>query len=293
MAPPFDEIPTRLAVMFNERPCITFVIPCMGRAAHVLENLITLQAFEQPVVLVDYSCPERVGALVESQHPWVNVVRVLDQQVFDISTARNAGFEQVQTPWVFFLDADIVLRPEFKQLLAPGRLNSRHFYLCGAHRLVGACGSVLAPSETVREIRGFDPNFHGYGGEDIDFFTRLEMAGLTPQFMAEEPLRVLSHSVADRVKHFAEKSRTIALLRNRVYGVMKRDLLRFAGTVSLEASVAEALRSHVDQEIDRALAEGRAQLQMQLRLPHRLHPYLPTKWQQPIPRALRYVFEMK
>src|SRR5690349_8864227 len=97
---------------------ITYITTCKGRLGHLKETLPRAVAQGLKCIVVDYSCPESSGAWVESNFPDVTVVRVEGQAGFSAAKARNAGAAVADTPWLAFVDADIVLAPRFAELVA-------------------------------------------------------------------------------------------------------------------------------------------------------------------------------
>ena len=58
----------------NEKQ-FSIVIPCMGRARHVLQLLPLLKQWAEKIIVVDYNCPDRVGELLDNRFPNVEIVR--------------------------------------------------------------------------------------------------------------------------------------------------------------------------------------------------------------------------
>ncbi len=69
------------------------------------------------VVVVD-GCPALAAALRESAHD-VSIVELPENR--GLSVARNAGIEQIKTPWVAFLDDDAVAEPTWLERLDEAR----------------------------------------------------------------------------------------------------------------------------------------------------------------------------
>lgn len=104
---------------------LTFVVPCMGRLSQLKQSLPTVVT--QPgteYVLVDWSCPDQSGSWVRQNYKTVKVIRVDNEELFNLSKARNLGGRAVTTPWVCFIDADMLLEPNFSSSLdlQPGTL---------------------------------------------------------------------------------------------------------------------------------------------------------------------------
>ena len=244
---------------------VSVVIPCMGRAEHVLANLEHLAGTRAEIIVVDYSCPEGVGERARACNPDVVVSTVPDRQYFDPSEARNVGFEAATRPWVLFLDADILMNlPLFQDIALPP--NKKSYFLLGKHRERGAFGSVLVSVSAVQKIGGYDVRFKGYGGEDIDFFERLSIAGYDRVFLVNEPVNILPHSVESRTVNFQEKDRRFSLLVNRAYGVIKADLLRNRNGAALGGDDLDRLRVVCERQMSQAFRDKKSTLEMRVDL---------------------------
>jgi mycofactocin system glycosyltransferase len=98
---------------------LTFVIPTYGRAPQ-LDRLLTSIGPGRRVLVVDDVSPDRASiAAVVGRHPGVRMVE-LPRNVGP-AAARNAGLREVTTPYVVFVDTDVVLEPGAVELCA------RHF----------------------------------------------------------------------------------------------------------------------------------------------------------------------
>ena len=252
----------------------------MGRAQHVLANLDHLQSVDAQIIVVDYSCPQDVGALVERHHPRVQVLRVSGKRFFDISDARNAGLSRATGKWVFFLDADILLdKCVFEDEGMSFQENC--FFLLGRFREAGAFGSLLAPLSAIQAIGGYDSRYAGYGGEDIDIFERLIIHGLEMGYLHDQPLKILQHSVEDRVKFFKEKNRKKSLLINRVYSHIKINLIRFQYPRKLSEKDLDKVRVFCEEQVEAAMQKGDGCVRINLTLSTFLSKYLSagSQWQ--------------
>src|SRR4051812_16837551 len=101
-------------------PTITLITTCMGRLEFLKQTLpAAIAQRDTTVVVVDYSCPQNCGLWVESSFPQARVIRIEGQDRFNLARARNSGVEACQTPWLGFLDADILLAPTFSETVLP------------------------------------------------------------------------------------------------------------------------------------------------------------------------------
>jgi glycosyltransferase involved in cell wall biosynthesis len=230
---------------------ISVVIQCKGRKDHVLRSIENLRNDLPNIIVVDYNCPDRTAALVSREYPEIVCVKESTEAYYNASKARNLGLGKVKTPLVFFKDADILPSPSFVR-----RINSidfeREFVLMGSKRAFGANGSVVTSTSAARKIGGYDEFFYGYGQQDIDFFERLKMIGLEPRYITGEPQEILSHSVTQRTQYHPYP-RNEALVRNRIYGYIKRDLMSLGRRYFMRASERKILRDKCDTAFDSAL----------------------------------------
>src|SRR5689334_2593867 len=143
---------------------ITYITTCKGRLCQLLQTLPRAVAQVLMCIVVDCSSPERRGAWVESNLPCVTVVRVEGQAVFSAAKARNAGAAVADTPWLAFVDADIVLAPRFAELVA-AELSPGFFYRA-APVTPQTWGTIVCAREDFVAAGGYDEAYDGWGGED-------------------------------------------------------------------------------------------------------------------------------
>ena len=98
---------------------LCFITTCMGRLVPLEQSLPATLRQAGSCFVVDYSCPQHSGDWVETRYPAARVIRVPDQASFCASAARNAGARHADAPWICFVDSDVVLAPEFSDVVAP------------------------------------------------------------------------------------------------------------------------------------------------------------------------------
>jgi hypothetical protein len=192
----------------SDEPRIWFITTCKGRLAALKQSLPTF--CRQPnsrAVVVDYACPDRSGDWAEAHHPECHVVRVVDEEFFHLSRARNAGLRAVPpgADWVCFVDADVCLSPSFCQhvrpLLQPGR-----FAVLPMHPMNrGLAGLILASRGDVARCGGFDEEYRDYGREASAMKVALFRAGLAPVFLGASLARHLDHGDEVRARHYRQR----------------------------------------------------------------------------------------
>ncbi len=237
---------------------VTFITTCKGRLEHVQQTLPMILA-ENPaqVIVVDYGCPQHVGEWVERAHPSVKVVRVDDDPGFCVARARNIGAQYATSPWLFFIDADVQVRPGLGAWL-DANLDSRRYYRASpvdGERDREAWGSFVCTREAFQEIGGYDEAFRGWGGEDDDIYARLLMAKFIEADYPSMYVRTITHDDALRTTYYEEKTREAHLFVNKFYTQAKIDMTNIQGKpMPLENRLA--LMENVKNNISQWLADG-------------------------------------
>jgi hypothetical protein len=118
----------------------------------------------------------------------VSVVVVKDCYGAGAGYARNRGLEQVETPFVVWLDADDTIAPTFVERCLSTFNGSKYIYTdhYAGDKLIPApdcawvnrtwhCITTLLPTEWARHIGGFDETMVAF--EDTDFYLKLVTSG--------------------------------------------------------------------------------------------------------------------
>lgn len=235
-------------------PRVSLIATCMGRLAHLRRALPTWTG--QPdaeVVLVDWSCPDGSGDWVADAHPEARVVRVPGQPFFHHSAAKNAGAAAARAPWLAFVDADVLLAPDFGERVFPGLVEPA-FWVAerGPKELTG---TVLCPREAFEAVGGYDEAMVGWGSEDVDFFRRLAARGLPKRTFPADLLTGLPHGDELRVAHTPLKDKDAGWLVNMLYLEAKRALLERQGG-ELALSVRRSLHAEAQRAVLDSLRGG-------------------------------------
>ncbi|WP_186343202.1 glycosyltransferase family 2 protein [Allochromatium palmeri] len=211
-----------------EPPLVSIVTTCKGRLDHLQQTIDRMLAQPQAqVVVVDYSCPQAVGDWVERCYPKARVVRVPGRQVYNASHSRNVGALQTATPWLLFVDADVLLAPDFLEQWLP-RLQTSHSYHARPW-IPSSMGTFLCTREAYDKIQGFDECMQGWGDEDRDFIARLSLAGYQADAYPVGLISIIEHSDALRMQNHAVNERQLSATINRTYINVKHDLMRLYG----------------------------------------------------------------
>lgn len=124
------------------------------------------------VIVVDFACPDGAAAWVKENYPQAHVVIVLDEPVFNVSKARNRGAAEASGDWLLFIDADILMPPDFVSRMYPN-LSAGNFYHSYRSHL-DLFGTVFCARADFLALEGYDEVLRPWGGEDRDIYYRLQ-----------------------------------------------------------------------------------------------------------------------
>jgi hypothetical protein len=212
----------------------TAITTCKGRLEHIRQTLPALCAqADCEVVVVDYDCPDGVGAWVRSAQPDAWVVRASDRPLFNISEARNLGAAAASGEWLIFLDADVLVSPTLTEQIAP--LLSPGVFLLPDPRTDELWGALVVSRADFEAVGGYDEAFEGWGSEDLDMTTRLWLAGRSVAAFPGELLTSLPHGEDERTRFHAIGDRGLNVGVNSLYRAIKTDLLKLGAELDLAA----------------------------------------------------------
>jgi len=118
------------------------VIPAYNMEAWIRQAISSVldQGIPVEIVVVDDASPDRSAEIAqEVLRDFASGKVITNDRIRGVCGARNAGLNQLSTPWVLFLDADDFLRPGALQALLAGRRPGRVAVL-GAFGTVGEDG---------------------------------------------------------------------------------------------------------------------------------------------------------
>ena len=251
-------------------PQFSIITTCKGRLHHLRESLPRFLA--QPdteVVVVDYDCPDGTAAFVRSEYPAAQVVKVEDAPLFRLAHARNLGAERATGAWFAFIDADVILVPDFiariRTVIAEGRYFRFPTLDSAKHGLYGSC---VVRSADYDAIHGYDAAIQGYAGEDGDFYSRLRLVKVVRVDLDDALIeRVLQHDNLSRTTHHRIKSVADCLRVNSAYRMVKNTLLRQFEVTELPESLREKLYHLVETRVTEALAASEDTVRLAIPLP--------------------------
>ncbi len=154
------------------------------------------------VIFVDYGSDEdltRDLELLIKEYDFVTPCFLpVSQLLWNKSRALNYGILQTDASYVFIADVDLIFHPEaietlnglkdperfflfrmgyLDQAISSGLKELKKFSELETSRIGEVNGMVLASRDAFLKVNGFDEFFHFYGAEDVDLFSRFQMAG--------------------------------------------------------------------------------------------------------------------
>lgn len=243
---------------------LTIVTTCKGRLAYLKQSLPTMLRTGLPVVVVDYDCPDGTRDYVAEHFKTATVVAVDNEATFNLSRARNLGASAVTTRFIGFFDSDALLQDGLAGALAKIPLSEDVFCVAGENELHGQCIVAKAAFENAG---GYDEVITGWGGEDGDFYLRLQAAGYRRTRLPAGLVTALAHGDSQRMRFAGTESRVDSHRLNVTYAAMKRDIEALQAGARLSREERLVLRQQVADALRRAGVTGRVQT-----VEHRIRP---------------------
>lgn len=177
---------------------VALITTSKGRLHHIRETLPLMAAQgADEVIVVDYGCPDGTGTWVAANFPAVSVVRLPSETARCPARARNAGAARARSEWLAFIDADIMLAPDWLGWLR-AHLENGHFYWAATagdgSRSPDLFGTLVCRRADFEAIGGYDEVFSGWAGEDTDLVERLLMHDVREAHFPAEMVREIPHS---------------------------------------------------------------------------------------------------
>ncbi len=257
-------------------PDLSIITTCKGRLAHLQQTLPLMagQGRDCEVIVVDYGCPDGTAAWVVAHFPEVKIVEVRAETAFHIARARNLGAQAAVSPWLMFVDADVLLAAGFaaymRPLLAPG------CYYRPAPLTPDTWGSMLVSRDDFLAVGGYDEVLRDWGGEDDDLYHRLDaFAKLSLVSFPGSMVTALTHDDAARTRFFGESDRWFSHRINALYLHIKYDLTLLAGGQTPDCAVLLSVYEEVRRTVRQAAAREAQRMHFTVGLPAR--PSVPLR----------------
>ena len=225
---------------------VTFITTCKNRLNHIQETmpLLYAEAAKEEIIFVDYGCTQGSSAWVKANYPKVKIVLVNDDPGFCAARARNMGALVANSPWVFFIDGDIKVKPGFVKWIKNN--SKKGFYYRASATSNGALdketwGSFLCSKQDYKTIDGYDEMFRGWGGEDDDIYARLSLSGIQQNFYPSKFLSVISHDDSIRLDAYRLKELTSHHLINQTYLSIKLAVMQNSHVNKFDTKIVKQL----------------------------------------------------
>lgn len=247
-------------------PVLSIITTCKNRLEHLKQSLPLMVRQDADCIVVDYGCPENCGAWVAGSFPGVQVVRVEDVSGFNAGRARNLGAQAARSPWLAFVDADVLLAPQFSATILP-RLIADHYFRPDPVSL-DIWGSFVVSARNFADIGGYDETLTAWGGEDDDVYWRLRtLLGATAASFDATLMTAIEHSDAERIRNSGDPERWIGYRANLLYLHIKYDLMRLLGQRDLPADLRSEIHDVVRQTVVADEQQGAVTSRISLSLP--------------------------
>ena len=259
-------------------PKFSIVTTCKGRLDNLKQTLPTFLAQTgAEVVVVDYDCPDGTGRYIAEHYPQVRVLSVRDKPKFNSSHARNLGASEATGDYLVFLDADMMIGPGFVEFLAQN-MKGRSFGTFGLGVANSARGGCVVERALFNAIGGYDEILEGYGGEDLDLYTRLRFLHARHVDLPSEYIaNVIEQDQATREKFRGPNLRK-QFLRGMAYQLAKETIMRVTDDPKLKEELRRNLYGAVDRQIDPAFT-GESDLVLRLKIPDTMRRGYLADWE--------------
>jgi glycosyltransferase involved in cell wall biosynthesis len=131
------------------------------------------QSFSE-VIVVDYGCTQGTAEWVRANYPGIRVIAVNDDPVFCVARARNLGSAQARGSTLLFVDADVHINGDLGSWIAE-HAKDGSYYMPSLPMDLNLFGTVICGKTSFDKVGGYDEAYLGWGGEDKDFYTALDM----------------------------------------------------------------------------------------------------------------------
>jgi glycosyltransferase involved in cell wall biosynthesis len=239
-------------------PLMSLITICKNRLHHLKQTLPAMLAQSNTeVIVVDYGCEQGTAAWVRDQHPHARIVEVRDDAEFCAARARNLGAMQASGDILFFIDADVLLQTDLgvwaREAVKPG-----HYYRQSSRRGWSFVGTFICNNTDFQRLEGYDEAFRLWGGEDMDFYERLNRLGVTARPLPDGALSGIEHGDDIRQLGWATNRPTLALA-NQLYRLIKFDITLLTGRnppLATRLDIRTQIDTMVQMSIDQSATEN-------------------------------------
>lgn len=158
-------------------PVASVIIPCRNAAATVAEAVsgaLESSLREIEVIVVDDGSNDGTPDVVADLSKRDSRVRLLKSEGRGVSAARNIGLDAAQGDFIFFVDADDIVDPDFFPLAVDAMIRDGADYCRVSHALIFKGSRSVVPFKTDFRLEGHDairrtllPCFFGYSFDQV------------------------------------------------------------------------------------------------------------------------------
>jgi glycosyltransferase involved in cell wall biosynthesis len=166
------------------------------------------------MTIVDYGDADQVARWAAGLERRIAGVEVIGAgPVFNVSHARNIGGCYADGTWLAFIDADVLLVPEF--LATVVRLLTAHdaaLATCeNQHEVIGSC---VVRADAFHTVRGYGEDLLDWGYQDHDFYKRVRETFPSVTYTADL-VTALPNTEEERVGAYANRRADRTNVRNK------------------------------------------------------------------------------
>lgn len=200
---------------------LSVVIPARNAAATLGAQLGALERQTYrgswELIVVDNGSTDQTGAILE-RAAGAMPLRIMEVATPGTNLARNAGALAAAGEFLLFLDADDVVAPEWLSAMAaaaeradavcgalefmlPGRERTRTLRPWPGFLSFAAGANAGVRASVFRDLGGFDVSY-SHGGDDVEFFWRVQLSGYQIEFVPEA---IVHYRERDRLRDVARQ----------------------------------------------------------------------------------------
>jgi hypothetical protein len=124
---------------------------------------------------------------------------------------------------------------------------------------------VICERDAFLQVDGYDTAYEGWGGEDDDFYTLLEFAGIKAGSIDGHGLSEIPHPDEMRTR-FHSEGKTRSLQRNQLYRMAKFDLMRLNRSF-MPLALRQQVYSQIKAKLKAQYALGKSEMEVEIILP--------------------------
>lgn len=157
-------------------PKISVIVPVYNVEQYLprcIESILAQTFTDFELLLIDDGSPDNSGRICDEYAERDSRIRVFHKKNGGVSSARNVGLDNAQGEWIYFSDADDVIKKEGLQLLFDGVKEGVEFVMAGyeiydeAESLIYGCKKYTSRIVTSNDcllymFKPIDYPYHGY-----------------------------------------------------------------------------------------------------------------------------------